>query len=329
MSPLPKAVLYYSPVSVWSSVAVLALEEKGYGKDEVDLKPVNISKGENYGVAYLRINPKATVPALVVPLENTLSQEIESRYKAITDSKTIVEFLDKSRSAISITHTTSTAPAPSLTPATVEYSNVSNQMIALLHSDEADPNHLVYVNAHDEASLRELAKKFLPSITAKRAALEKHLSDARAGRLQVSDKVVKLWEDKMAAQDKRHAVLSEADLLTSELTPEGKQRREEFFKLAAKAWEQDLKAVVMKLSKDMRGPFVLGDQFSVADVHLMAWVARVLHLSGATAEDDGCTAVAKLGNRVGLDGKLGRLEEFWEAARGRRAWQKVYAAGLH
>lgn len=256
-----------------------------------------------------------------------------------------MEFLDKSRSAISVTHTTSTAPAPSLTPATVEYSNVSNQVIALLHSDEADPNRLAYVNAHDEASLRELAKTVLPSITAKRAALERHLSDARAGRLQVSDKVVKLWEDKMAAQDKWHAVLSEAGSLTSELTPEGKQRREEFFKLAAKAWEQDLKAVVTKLSKDMRGPFVLGryccawhvqviltcagDQFSVADVHLMAWVARVLHLCGATAEDDGRSAVAKLGNRAGLDGKLGGLEEFWEAARGRRAWQKVYAAGLH
>ena len=71
-----------------------------------------------------------------------------------------------------------------------------------------------------------------------------------------------------------------------------------------------------------------GDQFSVADVHLMAWVARVLHLCGATAEDDGRSAVAKLASRVGLDGKLERLEEFWEAARGRRAWQKVYGSGL-
>lgn len=72
-----------------------------------------------------------------------------------------------------------------------------------------------------------------------------------------------------------------------------------------------------------------GDQFSVADVHLMAWAARVLHLSGVTVKDDGRSAVAKLGKRVGLDGKLGRLEEFWEAARGRRGWQKVYGAGLH
>lgn len=169
-----------------------------------------------------------------------------------------MEFLDKSRSAISVTHTTSTAPAPSLTPATVEFSNDSDQIIALLHSDEADPNHLAYVNAYDEASLQELAKTVLPFITAKREALEKHLSDAGAGRLQVSDKVVKLWKDKMVAQDKWHAVLSEAETLTSELTPEGKQRREEFFGLATKAWERDLKAVVMKLSKDIRGPFVLG-----------------------------------------------------------------------
>ncbi|KAF8745545.1 hypothetical protein AX14_006868 [Amanita brunnescens Koide BX004] len=329
MSTLPKAVLYYSRISVWSSVAVLALEEKGYGSDEVDLKPVDISKGENYGVAYLRINPKATVPALVVPLENTLSQEIESRYKAITDSKTIVEFLDKSRSAISVTHTTSTAPAPSLTPATVEFSNASNQVISLLHSDEADPNHLQYVNAYGEASLRDLARTILPVIAAKRAALEQHLSDAGAGRLQVSDKVIKLWKERKAAQDKWYAVLSEAETLTSELTPEGKLKREEFFGIAAKAWGQDLKAVVLKLSKEIRGPFVLGDQFSVADVHLIAWVARVLHLAGATAEDDGRSAVAKLADRAGLEDKLERLGEFWEAARGRRGWQKVYGAGLH
>ena len=255
-----------------------------------------------------------------------------------------MEFLDKSRSAISVTHTTSTAPAPSLTPATVEFSNASNQVISLLHSDEADPNHLQYVNAYDEASLRDLARTILPVIAAKRAALEQHLSDAGAGRLQVSDKVIKLWKERKAAQDKWYAVLSEAETLTSELTPEGKLKREEFFGIAAKAWGQDLKAVVLKLSKEIRGPFVLGrccawhaqliltcagDQFSVADVHLIAWVARVLHLAGATAEDDGRSAVAKLADRAGLEDKLERLGEFWEAARGRRGWQKVYGAGLH
>jgi len=264
-----------------------------------------------------------------VPLENTLSEEVESRYKAITDSKTIVEFLDKSRSMRSATRTTSTAPAPSLTPATIEFTDVSNQIIALLHSDVADPNHLLYVNAHDERSLRELAKIVLPGIIGKRAALEKHLSDAEAGRLHVTDKVVKLWNEGKAEQDKWYAVLSEAETPTLKLAPEGKHRREEFFSMAAKAWGQDLKAVILKLSKEIRGPFVLGDQFSISDVHLIAWLARVLHLSGATVEDDGPSAVNKLAHRLELDGELGRVGEYWEAARGRGGWQRVYGAGLH
>lgn len=174
-----------------------------------------------------------------------------------------MEFLDKSRSTRSATRTTSTAPAPSLTPATIEFSDVSNQIITLLHSDVADPNHLLYVNAHDEKSLRELAKTVLPGIIGQHAALEKHLSDAAAGRLHVIDKVVKLWTEGRASHDKWYAVLSEAETPTLELTPEGKLRREEFFSIAAKAWGQDLKAVVLRLSKEIRGPFVLGKCFVV------------------------------------------------------------------
>jgi len=229
----------------------------------------------------------------------------------------------------SATRTTSTAPAPSLTPATIEFTDVSNQIITLLHSDVADPNRLFYVNAHDERSLRELAKIVLPVIIGERTALEKHLSDAEAGRLHVTDKVVKLWSEEKAVQDKWYAVLSEAETPTLELTPEGKLRREEFFSVAAKAWGEDLKGVVLKLSKEIRGPFVLGDQFSISDVHLIAWLARVLHLSGATAKDDGPSAVSKLANRVELEGKLGRVGEYWEAARGRGGWQRIYGAGLH
>ncbi|TFY62911.1 hypothetical protein EVJ58_g3551 [Rhodofomes roseus] len=85
--PVPKAALYYFPTSVWCAPPLLALEEKGYGADELDLKLVDISKGENYAPSYLRLNPQATVPTLVVPLQKTLAADMESRYKAIQDSK--------------------------------------------------------------------------------------------------------------------------------------------------------------------------------------------------------------------------------------------------
>jgi hypothetical protein len=47
---------------------------------------LSAAKGENYDPTFLRLNPKATVPTLIVPLSNTLSEEVDSRYKAITES---------------------------------------------------------------------------------------------------------------------------------------------------------------------------------------------------------------------------------------------------
>ena len=69
------------------------------------------AKGENFDPSYLRLNPHGmwgsayrsrnnrtqlsdnagTVPTLVVPLEKTLSPEIESRYKAIQDTRVSAE----------------------------------------------------------------------------------------------------------------------------------------------------------------------------------------------------------------------------------------------
>ncbi|PFH54456.1 hypothetical protein AMATHDRAFT_52046 [Amanita thiersii Skay4041] len=347
MSAIPKAVLYYSPHSVWSAAVLLALHEKGYGSDELDLKPVDLSKGENYDVTYLRINPKATVPTLVVPLEKTLSEDIESRYKAVTDSKTIVQFLDKSRSALSRTHTTSPAPAPALTPATVAFTNTCNTVIDVVRSDAADPNKLRLMNAHDDVSFQELAKEVLPGILSTCQTLEKYLEDAQSGRIHVSEKVIKLWQDKKSTLDSLHTVLADGDVPESKLTTDGKVERAKFLENAAKAWETDLKEIVTKINKEIIGPFVLGDQFSIADVHLAAWLTRVLKLSGVTVSDDGESAIKKLEKRMkaekllprnsksGENGETKGEEEetklgcFWEEIEKRGSWRWVYGNGLY
>lgn len=325
---------------------MLALEEKGYGKDEVALRQVDLSKGENYDVTFLRINPKATVPALVVPMEDSLSEDAENRYKALTDTTSIVQFLDKSRSAISRTHTTSSAPAPTLAPATVAFTNISNQVIGLVHSDAADPNHLSFVNAYDDASLRGLAKKVLPAVESRRHALDKYLADAEAGVLRVTDKVVKLWQERKAGQDKLYDVLKDADTRTSELSPEAKAKREQFFLGASSSWRVDLREAILSINKAIIGPFVLGDQFSIADVHLAGWLGRVIYLAGATAEDDGRTAIEKLEKRIGEEELLphevkwnglereggesqSKLSAFWDLVKERPSWKKIYGAGLH
>ncbi|SJL05637.1 uncharacterized protein ARMOST_08983 [Armillaria ostoyae] len=348
MSSIPKAVLYYSQESIWSSAVLLALEEKGYGADEVDLRVVDLDKGGNFDPSFLRLNNKGTallrsyqrpqsdivlamVPTLVVPLQKTLSEDVESRYRAITESKAIIEFLDKSRSPWSQTHTTSQAPAPSLTPATIAFTETSAEMIELVHTDEVDPNNLRYMNARDTDSLKSLAREMLPALHTRRDVLSKYISNADSGTIQVSEKVTALWKEKKAATEVLLGLYKNADVSESALDPEEKSKRAEYFEMARCA-RASLGRTLLRLEKDIIGPFALGDQLSIADMHLSAWLVRIVKLAGGAMTDDGSGAVARLQHHVGTEFKLGqkgRLSEYWEAMKERSSWKKVYAEGLH
>ncbi|KAI0076077.1 hypothetical protein K474DRAFT_1663475 [Panus rudis PR-1116 ss-1] len=353
-SSVPKAALYVYKQSVWASVPLLALEEKGYGPDEVDIKEVDLHKGENFRPEYLRLNPHGTVPTLVVPLQTTLSSDIESRYKAIHDSKAIAEFLDKSRSTQSRTHTTSSAPSPALTPATISFTSTSNRIIELLHSEAGDPNALVYMNARDDASLKVLAKELLPTLKAKRATLDELIQGNDASQTPVSEKTLKFWELKKTASDGVLSVLEDAEKSIAELSAEAKAKREEYYKAANAAWSA-VKEVLLQLHKELIGPYALGDQMSLADLHLAAFFFRLAKLAGASAEEDGDTVVGKLEThigggfhlpkelsvaetrrRVGLPAtnvqpgdRQNKFAAFWDAIKERPSWKKVYGGGLH
>ena len=100
--------------------------------------------------------------------------------------------------------------------------------------------------------------------------------------------------------------------------------------------------------------FYTGDQVSLADLHLAAWLTRIAKLAGATASDDGNTVTSKIeahvgelqlpkdfsvtearrraglppGN-VGTNDRQNRFAAFWDAMKERPSWKKVYAEGLH
>ena len=109
------------------------------------------------------------------------------------------------------------------------------------------------------------------------------------------------------------------------------------------------------LADDGLCAILAGDQLSLADLHLAAWLARIAFLAGATAAADGNEAIAKIEAHVGGEfalpkdfsvaearrragipapnvestEKQTKFAAFWDAMKERPSWKKVYAEGLH
>lgn len=86
-------------------------------------------------------------------------------------------------------------------------------------------------------------------------------------------------------------------------------------------------------------PGILGEQLSLADLHLAGWLARVLSCVGVETDDDGSEVVKKLTARIPKlelpddftveETKGIKLAAFWDSIRDRPSFRKVYAEGLH
>ncbi|KAI0322631.1 hypothetical protein OF83DRAFT_1167332 [Amylostereum chailletii] len=355
---VPKAVIYLDRHSPWSIAARIALDEKGYGDDEVDVKYVDLAKGENFSPTFLRLNPKGTVPTLIVPFENTLASDTESRYKAVTDTESVVALLDRSRSAFSRTRTTSGAPAISLSPATIALSAVAKNITTLLHSGPASPELLFFMNARNSAELEKVTGTVLPFLKGRKEALERYLSQNETSPVRVSEKTSQFWREKKQSTEGLLAIIEAAGKNEGELDEAGKKAREEYFENTKAAWEVGLSLVLTKLSAELIGPYALGDQFSIVDVHLAAWLLTLVRLCGGNEKESGSVVTGKLEQHVGggyalpriavptMGGTMSetttprqeevggttttttttKLSVFWEAMQERPSWGRVAGA---
>ncbi|KZS96016.1 hypothetical protein SISNIDRAFT_483421 [Sistotremastrum niveocremeum HHB9708] len=326
--PLAKAVLYYFPKSIWSQIPLLTLHEKGYGEEEIDLKIVDLSKGLNYEPAYARINPSGTVPCLVVPLEKTLAPGIENKYKALTDSTAIAEFLDKSRSTTSKTHTVSSAPSPMLSPATMASANTSSTIISLLHSSDLEVIKLV-TSARNIDELRKKANG-LPGATVKiRTETLQHNLETQGANVNV--RVKEMWTARLAKYKPIYDVFAAAPKEENELTPEQKTARDEWFSQSDALWEGEVKRLLATLEKEIIGPYALGDQLSLADLHLAAYITRLVTLSGGDGSKSGIDSIAKHASSSAAGGHVTigpKVRGYWEAIIERESWKKIYGNGI-
>ena len=159
---------------------------------------------------------------------------------------------------MSHTHTTSAAPAPALSPATVALSSTAKSIIALLHSDSASPELLFHLNARDLPALRTAAVGVSAFLKGRKEALVRYLAEDETKEVRVSEKTRTFWLEKKSATEEFLSVLDDADKSDSELSETGRKAREEYFEKTKAAWEVGLALVLNNVCKEFVGPFALG-----------------------------------------------------------------------
>lgn len=324
---------YTPPVSVWGAVPQLAFIEKGYGASDYELRFVNLIEGENFAPSYLRINQNGTVPSLVVPLAETAGQEVDTKFRALNSSVEITEFLDASRSQsiLDIKGEDSAKPAPVLSPATIEGKAASDALIKMVQAPLADPNALLLA----ARSLEELEqqRKGLQGTFCKnrQAALERFRAEAKSNTsaenprtASVTERLVQWYNDKEASLAPLHAAYIQAD----------QEASQKFVQQSLQLW-LGAAHVLAELEQKIISPFVFGDQISLADLHITAWLARIFSIAtNLEGDQDEVSALKKVlakiqGSDEASRGLGPKVIQYWNTVKARPSFQEVYKSGLH
>ncbi|KAH9810576.1 hypothetical protein DFH28DRAFT_985132 [Melampsora americana] len=341
MSPssteFPKATLYIFKTSLWSSVPLLGLIEKGYNSNEYNLKEVDLFKGENFCPEFLRLNPKGTVPLLVVPVINP-EPDHPQRFKSITDSERILDFLDLSRKPQN-THSFNENPAPTLTPAIISTKFDADRLINLIQDGSNDLNFLKIGSLKQFTNLDfgkdetdQIQKFFENRIRAIETYMEIHPT--------ATNSMKAFWKDRLKSDQ------STLSILYSTATEEA---HGEFMTRTRKVW---INCVVMlrRIAQaifDHKGEYILGAQISLVDLHAGAWIVRLFYILGYTGSpslsfesDSGTDFYQRLvkmleavnGFEMDVEELMsicGGIVKYWNVLSLRESFKQVYAKGFH
>lgn len=290
-------------------------------------------EGENFAPSFLRINQNGTVPTLVVPLAETAGQEVDTKFRALNDSIEITEFLDASRSQsiLDIKGEDSAKPAPVLSPATIEGKAASDAMIKLLQSPSAEPNGLLLA----ARSLEELEKQRKgiqgTFCNNRQAALDRFRAEAKSNTsaenprtAHVTERLVQWYNDKETSLAPLHAAYIQAD----------QEASQKFIQQSLQLWA-GAAHVLAELEQKILLPFVFGDQISLADLHITAWLARIFSIAtNLESDQDEVSALKKVlqkiqGSEEASRGLGPKVIQYWNTIKARPSFQQVYKGGLH
>ncbi|WWC65827.1 uncharacterized protein I303_108449 [Kwoniella dejecticola CBS 10117] len=193
-----------------------------------------------------------------------------------------------------------TIPAPTLAPATIEALAV-----------------------RDEAELK--AKAVRPpgkSLDYRRQALQSYLGEAKQavadsavapkeGSLTWEQKTVKFLEEKLKSNEQIW------ELYNGQASQD---KKEQFFEVCRKTWTESLPDAFSRLESLFKGPFALGDQVSLADLHAISWLTRLVSIAGGSPNASGIDSLTPhLGGY-----KFGpKVRDFWNEWVQRESFQQV------
>ncbi|WVQ79181.1 hypothetical protein IAT38_001277 [Cryptococcus sp. DSM 104549] len=262
-----------------------------------------------------------TIPTLVVPTIETTGDDVDTRYRSLRDTVTICEFLDQARSA-NTSRTLSDKPAPALGPATIEGKSLSDTVIELVHLPTVDPNFVALAAKDSEELKAKAAHAPGQSLTDRRTALHTYLAEAKKqasessvssakdGGLTYEQKLVQFLEEKVKSNDQIWELYN---------GKAGSEREKAFFEISAKTWSESLPGTFAKLDSLIKGPYILGDQVSLADLHVVSWITRLVSIAGGKPDASGISSLETAsGKPIGE-----KLRKFWELWVERDSFQQV------
>ncbi|EJD04159.1 uncharacterized protein FOMMEDRAFT_106643 [Fomitiporia mediterranea MF3/22] len=170
---MSKPVLYTFGGSVWAAVPELAIRELGYFPDGIEIKIINLLKGENFNPSFVKVNPNATLPTLTAD------------GKVYTNTTDVISYL--------VEHA----------PKSVKKAS-DNDIVKRIHEDDIDPNFALLLSRNDEEKKARASGLVLSFLSGRQDALHKHASTPEAsefsdfykGKIEGNGGLLALYSDK-------------------------------------------------------------------------------------------------------------------------------------
>jgi glutathione S-transferase len=236
---------------------------------------------DNFNPEYLQINPMGTVPSLIAP----------SLDSPLTDSRTILEYLDKSK-------------GPSLAPLDDRSKATMQAIIDLVHSDDVGTN-LILLRARDPGEYQNKRTGPFGAFIATRQRKLEYLHSENPDHSFYGPK------------SKENGMLHR--LYITDLSDEHqaffRETHEGYVKFAR---EMDRLETLLVL------PYATGEQVTLADLHAVPWLAHAMAFVDTKEIGDLSKLEAHIQKSV-PNFRIGpKLHKWWENYTSRAAFKEIY-----